>query len=1005
MATIGRFVGVNKHLSLEIPDLVGATRDATALWALSKDNFKDVDAELIVDENATVENIRKALLDSLTNTTEEDNLILAFSGHGTRNHRIVAHDTDLSQLNASTISMSDLAESFRLTKAKSVIFILDCCFSGAAPARVLDQTPASREIPFSTGSINGKGRVLITASGLDEPAYEHAGYRHGILTYSIIKVLTNAQGNVALLNVMDQVMEQVKSTGAAIGCSQTPIAFNLVEGGLTIPAFIPGHLFRSHFPETVGIKIDSAISGLHVFGLPDVVLTEWEKNFSAGLNSLQLEAVNEYRILDGESLLVVAPTSAGKTFVGEMAAIKAISEGRKAIFLLPYRSLVNEKYDTFSALYSDRLNMRVIRCTGDFLDETRSFLMGKFDIAVFTFEMFLSLAINNSAILSRIGLVVLDEAQFITDDGRGIVVELILTRLRVIREQGIRPQLIALSATIGSINRFDEWLGVHSFITSARPVPLEMGILDRSGQLDYLDPDGNRQISQLLPSGTIHQRGSKASSQDILVPLTRHLINNEQTQEKILIFRNTRGAAEGCANYLANELALPSANEVIEALPEHDLSTTSSRLRTTLACGVAFHNSNLTRDERILIERSFRDPNGNVRVLVATTTVAAGINTPASTVILVEHDFPWENKPFSVAEVKNMAGRAGRLGYREAGRAIILASSPYERTELFQRYVLGKPEDIRSSFQSSKVGTWLLRLLAQVKKVKATELIPLINNTYGGFLATIKDPEWQRQTQAYLTELVPQLVSAGLLSEENEEVSLTLLGQVCGESSLSLESSIRLIQLLRSLNMSSIRPLHLMALIQSLSELDDHYVPIFRKGQRESVWPSELDRNIGYPISQLLQKGAQDYWGYYGRAKRACILLDWIQGLSIESLERRYTTNPFHSVGAGDIRGIADSTRFHLRSAYNIASMLLPGKASYPDESDQLLQQLELGVPPTVIPLLTLPFLFTRGEYLVLGTNGVSSVEDFWSLSTDRLKELLGNTRSKEVESYKNRNS
>lgn len=1005
MTTIARFVGINKHLSPEVPDLGGATRDAVALWALFKDTFKNIDAELIVDHDATVENIRTSLLDTLTNATDEDNLILAFSGHGTRNHRIVAHDTDLNQLNASTISMADLADRFRRTKARSVIFILDCCFSGAAPARVLDQTPASREIPFSTASIKGKGRVLITASGLDEPAYEHPGYRHGILTYSIVKILTNAKGNVPLPTIMDQVMEQVRSTATALSCSQTPIAFNLVEGGLTIDALVPGQLFRSHFPETVGIKIDSEISGLRVFGLPETVLTEWEKNFSDGLNSLQLEAINEYRILDGESLLVVAPTSAGKTFVGEMAAIKAISEGRKAVFLLPYRSLVNEKYDTFSALYGDRLNMRVIRCTGDFLDETRSFLLGKFDIAVFTFEMFLSLAINNPAILSRIGLIVLDEAQFITDDGRGIVVELILTRLRVIREQGIRPQLIALSATIGSINRFDEWLGVRSLITSTRPVPLEMGILDRSGQFDYLDQNGNKEVSQLIPSGAIYQRGSRPSSQDILVPLARHLFDNEQKQEKLLVFRNTRGAAEGCANYLANELALPSANEVIEALPVHDLSTTSSRLRATLANGVAFHNSNLTRDERILVERSFRDPKGNVRVLVATTTVAAGINTPASTVVLVEHDFPWENKPFSVAEVKNMAGRAGRLGFREAGRAVLLASSPYEGNELFQRYVIGKPEDIRSSFQSNQVGTWLLRLLAQVKKVKSTELIPLINNTYGGFLATIKDPEWQRQTQAYLTELVPKLVSAGLLSEEDQEVSLTLLGQVCGESSLSLESSIRLIQLLRSLDMDSIRPLHLMALIQALSELDDHFVPIFRKGQREAVWPGELDRSVGYPISPLLQKGAQDYWGYYGRAKRACILLDWIQGLSIESLERRFTTNPFHSVGAGDIRGIADSTRFHLRSAYSIASMLLPGKASFPDESDQLLQQLELGVPATVIPLLTLPFLFTRGEYLVLATNGISSVDEFWLLTTDQLKELLGNARSLEVESYKKRNS
>ena len=79
----------------------------------------------------------------------------------------------------------------------------------------------------------------------------------------------------------------------------------------------------------------------------------------------------------------------------------------------------------------------------------------------------------------------------------------------------------------------------------------------------------------------------------------------------------------------------------------------------------------------------YRSPNGGIRVLAATTTLAAGINTPASTVILAENEFlGQDSRPFTIAEYKNMAGRAGRLGYSEIGKAIILADTPVERAQL-----------------------------------------------------------------------------------------------------------------------------------------------------------------------------------------------------------------------------------------------------------------------------------------------------------------------------------
>jgi len=83
----------------------------------------------------------------------------------------------------------------------------------------------------------------------------------------------------------------------------------------------------------------------------------------------------------------------------------------------------------------------------------RRILKGKYDIALFTYETFLGLALNSRQLLASIGLVVLDEAQFLADPGRGITVELLLTHLISSRNRGIRPQLICLSAVIGGIRR------------------------------------------------------------------------------------------------------------------------------------------------------------------------------------------------------------------------------------------------------------------------------------------------------------------------------------------------------------------------------------------------------------------------------------------------------------------------------------------------------------------------------------------------------------------------
>jgi replicative superfamily II helicase len=829
---------------------------------------------------------------------------------------------------------------------------------------------------------------VLAASKDDEPALELG--QHGLFTRALLDAIAEADGAVDAGALMPDVALRVAAEAARFGESQTPVWAGLIEGGLSLPALRPGPRYAEAFPDTTGIRVGTDIGELAAFGLPVPLLEAWAIRYPNGLNALQLTAVNDLRVLDGQSALVVAPTTAGKTFVGELAAAKALADGRKAVFLLPYRALVNEKYEDFQALYGDGLGLRVVRCTGDYADEVDAFVRGKYDVALLTFEMFLQLSVGTPSVLPKIGLVVLDEAQFVTDETRGINVELLLTNLLAARERGVSPQIVALSAVIGDVNAFDEWLGCRAHVTTERPVPLIEGVLDRSGVFQYLTPDWEEATEQLLGPFEVVQRKSKASSQDVIVPLVRKLVGEG---EHVIVFRNTRGAVAGCANYLAQEMGLPPAHEVIAALPTEDRSGASHSLERALRGGAALHSTDLNREERLAVERAFRDPDGPVRALAATSTVAAGVNTPATTVVIVETFFYGADgqTPYSVAGYKNMAGRAGRLGIAEFGRSVLLADNAFERQALFDQYARASPEPMRSSFTSADLGTWILRLLAQVRSVGEGEVARLLANTYGGYLATRRDPSWRAAMEGALDDLLRRMGNLGLVETEAGHLQLSLLGRVCGASSLAFSSIERLLERLRGPLATGLTAERLMAVVQALPEMDDTYTPLFKKGTKESQWQRAVTERLGMETTLALQRAAPDQLTYWGRCKRTAILLDWIEGISIEDIEKRFSITPFGgSVSAGNVRSIADATRFRLRSAFDIADALLAGEGPDEDEAARLLAQLETGLPATALGLLQLPVRLTRGRALALHAAGLSTVAKIERAGHDTLSAIVG---------------
>lgn len=183
--------------------------------------------------------------------------------------------------------------------------------------------------------------------------------------------------------------------------------------------------------------------------------------------------------------------------------------------------------------------------------------------------------------------------------------------------------------------------------------------------------------------------------------------------------------------------------------------------------------------------------------------------------------------------------------------------------------------------------------------------------------------------------------------------------------------------------------------------MDGIYTPISAKGKgKEQAWPGRLGNLIGSQFLRTMQRFVQDQKAYIARCKRACILHDWISGVPLNEIEQTYSINRmFAAVSYGDITNIANTTRFHLRSAIQIVSLLIPDPLKFNEEVDALLNQLEVGIPKAAIPLIGIPGI-RRGDILALYKAGITSPNDLKGLSELELLEMLGPDASGRIHGF-----
>lgn len=462
------------------------------------------------------------------------------------------------------------------------------------------------------------------------------------------------------------------------------------------------------------------------------------------LRDIQKEAIKK-GLFFRKSFLICTPSGSGKTLIGEICAFNNIFQGfGKSVYLVPFKALATEKYISFKKKYS-RFDVNVVLSIGDYeIDDSK---LAKGDMIITTYEKMDSILRNfyDKDWIFDISTIIIDEIHMLGETKRGPRLESLIVRLNEFLN---KPQIIGLSATIANPQFFNSWLSSLGNKTTLiksdkRPVQLHY-------QID-LTQNKDSTIRKIIKS-ILHENG------------------------QVLVFLNKRKSTHKLAENLKKIVKIhlkPKEERICQALRQRlqKISGSHVDLQKVIKSGIAFHHAGLVPKERKLVEDNFRK--GNIKVICCTTTLSAGVNTPARTVILkdfkkfITSGYNIKNftgyyergdgfsyfKPFSANEVFQMLGRAGRPGLDSVGYGIILAEDINEKVWIEDHYFhhfeekgkrIPKYNDLTSQLNNIQIlkEQVLLRIFEE-KNISIEQLKQYFEKTY--FWYAIKDKMNQQQ--------------------------------------------------------------------------------------------------------------------------------------------------------------------------------------------------------------------------------------------------------------------
>ena len=650
-------------------------------------------------------------------------------------------------------------------------------------------------------------------------------------------------------------------------------------------------------------------------------------------------------VAEGKNLLIVTPTASGKTLTAMIAAIPVLQRGLKVIYLTPLRALTSEKYRDFKLFEKHPLVGKPVKvkiASGDYNSAGSG--LSDADIIIATNEKMESLLRRRIGWLPNVGLFITDEFHLLSDPERGPTLEMLLTK---IRKRYSSAQILALSATVANSSELAEWLNCDLVMSTWRPTKLVEGIFE----------DGKASMND---GSRFKVKVSAKTSAPIDVGLDCVAKGGQS-----LIFAETRkrsvslavSAADRVHQMLSQKdvvMAVEASSKLSKKGDDTDLTKTLVKL---VSKGVAFHHAGLSRECREVVETAYMK--GIVKLIVATPTLASGVNLPARRVILssvMRYDQEQGGyAPIGIMEYKQLCGRAGRPQYDEKGEGIIVANDNVVGQDLYDYYINGTPEPIKSNLMNGRsLRSNVLSTVAEVPGIRRSEIHELFANTLCAFY------HGESLLLSKVDETLYYLKEQELIKSKNDRYITTSFGKTISLLYMDPFTGVQFRNFIGMIKREGSDPqsTHELAYLQAITSCADFFPKLhLRKKDLETILDllSKNEKRLVIPLDE------------FACNRSLLALYNWIDEESIRQISVDLGVEP------GDLHRIVEAGERLASCLYEIAK--LSKREDLLVEVDTLRKRIKYGAKPELLSVLRLTGI-GRVRARSLFDAGMTSVKD-----------------------------